>query len=274
MREPSGENDGRRRTTPSSPVELRRLAAVRRRRRRAGRSARCPSARRAATAKTIRLPSGDHAGLAVLAVAVGELPRLAAVEVDDEDVLAAVGRPADAVELVEEARAAGAASACCSSSSSYASSRTRARRRAASSRATRRPLDALLAVGELARLAALGGDDVELRRRLVVAAVRDEREPAAVRRPARRRRRALARGELPRLAGAVERRDPDRAAVLVRLLVDRPDLSTRRAARPARCAGRRRRSARRRPRAAFRPRGGTIRARALCWSGPRVWRNW
>src|SRR5207249_456926 len=81
--------------------------------------------------------------------------------------------------------------------------------------------DTLLAVGELARLTAFGGDDVEVHRRLLVAAtVRREREPRSVRRPAWCRVAALARGEPPRLRRSVERRHPDRAVVLVRLAVD------------------------------------------------------
>src|SRR5581483_6885034 len=99
-------------------------------------------------------------------------------------------------------------------------------------------LDALLQVGELAGLAADGGDRVEGGRRLVVAAARREREPLAVGRPARRAVAALAGGELHRFVGAVERRDPDSAPVLARLLVDpRHDVrDTRAVGRDARIA--------------------------------------
>src|SRR5205823_5818449 len=84
-------------------------------------------------------------------------------------------------------------------------------------------LRTLLQLGQLARLTAVGGDHVELRC-LVLAALRREREPAPVRRPARRRVATLARGELPRRRGCVQGADPDRAAVFALLLVDRPDL--------------------------------------------------
>ena len=60
----------------------------------------------------------------VLAVAGGELPLVATVEADDEDVLAAVARPADAVELEEDAGEPPRRRRR-SSSSSYASSGTR-----------------------------------------------------------------------------------------------------------------------------------------------------
>ena len=91
----------------------------------------------------------------VLAVAVGELPLVVAVEADDEDVFAAVAGPADAVELEEDA--------------GEPSRRTAAvvlllvrlvghPAREGDSLRVRRPrdrVDGLLAVGQLPRLAAL-----------------------------------------------------------------------------------------------------------------------
>jgi hypothetical protein len=62
--------------------------------------------------------------LVVLAVTVGELALVAAVEPHDEEVPAAVADPADAVELVEDSLNRRGARRL-SSSSSYASSRTR-----------------------------------------------------------------------------------------------------------------------------------------------------
>ena len=178
------------------------------------------------------LAVGRPRGLAVLAVAVGDLPGLAALEVDDEDVLAAVGRPADVVELVEEAgqpsRRALLVVLLLVRLVAHA-------HRVREPRGVGRPddfLDALLRLGQGPRLAALGRDDVELRRRLLGSAVRREREPAAVRRPARRTVPLVAEGEPARLGGAVERGHPDRPAVLARLAVDRPDLV--RDARPVR----------------------------------------
>ena len=167
---------------------------------------------------------GRPGRLGVLAVAVGELARVAAVEVDDEDVLAAVGRPADAVELVEEAgqppRRTLLVVLLLVRLVAHAH-RVREPRRVG------RPddlLDAFLRVGQHARLAAFRRDDVQLRRRLLGSAVRGEREPAAVGRPARRAVALLAGGEPARLLGAVEGGDVDRAAVLVLLAVDRPDV--------------------------------------------------
>ncbi len=171
-------------------------------------------------------------GLAVLAVAVGDLPGLAAVEVDDEDVLAAVGRPADVVELVEEARQPSRRALLVVL---FLVRLVAHAHRVREPRGVGRPddvLDALLRLGQGARLAAFRRDDVELRRRLLGSAVRREREPAAVRRPAGRTVPLVAEGEPARLGGAVERRHPDRPAVLARLAVDRPDLV--RDARPVR----------------------------------------
>ena len=162
----------------------------------------------------------------VLAVAVRELPLVAAVEADDEEVLAAVAGPADAVELEEDAgeppRRAPAVVLLLVRLVAHAA-------REGDPARVGRPgdrLDALLAVGQPPRLAAVGRQDVELSLRLLLVlavAVRDEGEPAPVGRPARRAVVALAGGELPRLLGAVERRHPDRRAVGVRLLVDPGD---------------------------------------------------
>ena len=170
------------------------------------------------------LPVRRPRRLAVLAVAVGELARLAALETDDEDVLAPVRRPADVVELVQQPgqppRRALLVVLFLVRLVAHA-------HRVRESRRVGRPddlLDALLRFRQRARLAALGRDDVELRRRLLGPAIRREGEPAAVRRPARRAVALVAEGEPARVAGAVERGDPDRSAVLVRLAVDRPDL--------------------------------------------------
>src|SRR5262249_49837891 len=87
-------------------------------------------------------------------------------------------------------------------------------------------LDRLAAIGELARLATLCWYDVQLCFRLclvLTVASGGEREPAAVRGPARRGVAALAGCELSRLRGAVDRHDPDRAAVRALLAVDRRD---------------------------------------------------
>src|SRR5207248_11549522 len=115
--------------------------------------------------------------------------------------------PADAVELVEDAReAAGLALALVPllvGGVAHAG-------REGDPRRIRRPLDgfdALLQVGELARLAAFGRDDVERGGRLVVAARRGEREPRAVRRPARSRVSLPAGGEGPGVVRAVRRRE-------------------------------------------------------------------
>ena len=158
----------------------------------------------------------------VLAVAVRELPLVVAVEADDEDVLAAVAGPADAVELEEDAgeppRPALAVVLLLVRLVADAAGEGDATR-------VGRPrdrLDALVPVGQPARLAAVGRQDVELSLRLllVAVAVRDEGEPASVGRPAGRAVVPLAGGELPRFLGAVERRHPDRRAVGARLLVD------------------------------------------------------
>ncbi len=170
--------------------------------------------------------------LAVLAVAVGELPGLAVLELDDEDVLAAVGRPADVVELVEEA---GQPSRRALLVVFFLVRLVAHAHRVREPRGVGRPddfLDALLRLGQCPRLSALGRDDVELRRRLLRSAVRREREPATVRRPARRAVPLVAEGEPARFAGAVERGHPDRTAVFARFAVDRPDLV--RDARPVR----------------------------------------
>ena len=122
----------------------------------------------------------------MLEVAARDLVGLAAGEADDEDVLAAVADEADAVELVEDApEAAGSALALVLFLVGLVAD---ARRECDASR-VRRPrdrLDGLLQLGELQALAAPGRDHVEVRRRLVVAtAVRREREPFAIWRPAR-----------------------------------------------------------------------------------------
>ena len=173
------------------------------------------------------LAVGRPRRIVVLAVAVGELTLVVAVEADDEQVRAAVADPADAVELEEDAGEPPRRAGLRSSSSSYASSRYAAREGDAAR--VGRPgdrLDGLLAVGQPPRLAAVGRQDVELSLRLLLVlavAVRDEGEPAPVGRPAGRPVVPLAGGELPRLLGAVERRHPDRGAVGVRLLVDPAD---------------------------------------------------
>src|SRR5688572_11469424 len=69
-------------------------------------------------------------------------------------------------------------------------------------------LGTLLQVGELERLAALDGDDVDLSGLLGVA-VRDEGEPGAVRGPARRGVAPVAVGEASRGGRAVGRHEPD-----------------------------------------------------------------
>ena len=146
-----------------------------------------------------------------------------------------------------------------SSSSSYASSRTRAVN-ASRVESGDQVTSAALSFRSVSLRASppSGRDDVDLSRRLFVAAIGDEREPAAVRRPPGRSVALLAGREGARLVGAVERHDPDRAPVLARLAVGRRHHV--RDAAPIGREPRRRRppSARRHPRAASRPRGGTI----------------
>ena len=175
----------------------------------------------------------------MLEVAARQLSRLAAVEVDDEEVLPPVAREADAVELVEDARESPRGALLVVFLFVGLVTNARAERDALRVRRPGDLLDALLLVGQLARLSALGRDDVEVHGRLLVAAVGGEREPVPVRRPARRRVPALAGGELPRLRRSVERSDPDRAAILVRLAVDRGDdeSNARAVRRDARVAG-------------------------------------
>src|SRR5690242_14375013 len=52
------------------------------------------------------LAVGRPCGKVVLTIALGELPLVATIDADDEEVLAAIADPADAVELVEDAREA------------------------------------------------------------------------------------------------------------------------------------------------------------------------
>src|SRR5206468_5246911 len=160
---------------------------------------------------------------AVLEVAARELQGLTPADVDDEHVLAPVRREADAVELVEDAgdppRRARALVLLLVRLVAGARGERDARR-------VGRPLDvlhALLQLREPPGLAPLGGNEIDVRRRLLVAAVRGEGEPPAVRRPARHHVAPLTRSELAWLGGAVERRHPDRASVLVRLLIERRD---------------------------------------------------
>src|SRR5437868_9960611 len=136
----------------------------------------------------------------------------------------AVGRPADAVELVEKAREAARLALVLIVFLVCVVARARGEHDARRVGRPRELLDALLAIGELLRLAALCGNDEEVVRRLLVAAVGDEREPASVRRPARRRVASLARREWARLARPVARRHPDCAAVLIPLFLDPPQL--------------------------------------------------
>ena len=155
--------------------------------------------------------------LVVLAVAVGELPLVAAVEAHDEEVPAAVAGPADVVELVVDAGEAprrpallvllpvGVVADAPCEGDPLGVGRPRGR------------LDTLLALGQPARLAPVRRQHVQLAMRLLLLAVAvgDEREPAPVGRPAGRVVAPLAGRELPRIIGAVERRDPDRRAVAV-----------------------------------------------------------
>src|SRR5262249_47780881 len=81
----------------------------------------------------------------------------------------------------------------------------------------------LLEVGELLGLASVEREDVDLARGLLSAAPGDEREPAAVRRPARLRVALLPRRQPARRRRSVDGREPDGASVLPILSVDPPD---------------------------------------------------
>ena len=160
----------------------------------------------------------------VLVVAVGDLLRLGrAVGRDDVEVTAPVARPADAVELELEPREP---PRCALLLVLLLVRLVRHARREDDPGSVRRPdrlADVLLQVGEALRLAAAGRQHVELAvRLLVVTSLRDEREPVAVRRPARLRV-VLAGREPARRRRAVRAREPDRLAVLVLVAVDRPD---------------------------------------------------
>ena len=169
------------------------------------------------------LPVRSPRRLRVLEVALRELPRFAgAVGGDDEDVASPVADPADTVQLELQppepprlpllvfllvVRLVGHAG------------------REGDLRSVRRPrglTDVVLDVRQALGLAARGWNHVELPLRLLVTPLGDERQPLAVRRPARLRV-VLPSGESPWRLGAVRLREPDRLAVLVLVLVDRPD---------------------------------------------------
>ena len=147
----------------------------------------------------------------MLEVAARELRVLAAVDVDDEDVLAPVAGPADAVELVEDAREAPrlalAVVLLLVGVVAHA-------RREGDARRVRRPhdrLDALLQVGELARLAAVRRD---ARRSRPVSSSSPRFEANASHLPSGDQRGVASRFSPAvnrlRLGRAVERGDPDR----------------------------------------------------------------
>jgi hypothetical protein len=171
--------------------------------------------RREGEAVTTRRP-GD---VVVLEVAVRHLAcRLRTVCRDDEDVLPAVARPADVVELERESREA---ARCAPALVLLLVGRVAHARDEREPRAVRRPGgagDILVEVGQPERLAARDREHVQLLVRAV--AVRDEREARPVWRPARLRVDPRAGGEAARRLRAVECGEPDRAAVLVRLGVD------------------------------------------------------
>src|SRR4051812_33071516 len=132
----------------------------------------------------------------MLEVAARQLARLVSVDAHDEEMLPPVTGEPDAVELVEDPREAPRRSLLVVLLVACLVANTCAVRDALRVRRPRDLLDALLLVGQLARFAALRGDDVEVRRRLLVlASVRGECEPPSVGRPAGRRVPALARGE-------------------------------------------------------------------------------
>ena len=144
---------------------------------------------------TMRLPSGDQAAPPCSKSPLRQLPRLAAVEVDDEEVRPAVAGEADAVELVEDPREAARRPLLLVLLLVGRVAHARDERDA---RRVGRPhdlLDALLQVGELARLAALGGDDVE------VDAASSRRRPGS-----RRRRASCPSGDQ---RGIASRRSPE-----------------------------------------------------------------
>ena len=148
----------------------------------------------------MRFPSGDHAGVVVLEVAVGELPRRRPR--GRRSRRACGGRRSSRRCRACGTRAGTGAACACVRLPRRTRRRGRARVRTRRDESGRplRTLDALLQIGELARFAALGGNDVQVRRRLLVlAAVRHEREPPAVGGPARRAVAPLAGGELARL---------------------------------------------------------------------------
>ena len=206
--------------------------------------------------KTIRFPSGDHAG-STSSQSPSVTCRVSSPSRSTTKTCLRRSVVQPTLSSLYRRRVSRRGARFLSSSSSYASSRTRIvyASRVESGDQTTSSTPSFASVSA-ARLAALGRDDVELRRRLLVAAVRREREPAAVGRPARRAVALLAGGESARLRGAVERRRPRsrRGTRSTRGRSTRP--GTRRGARRARCAGRRRLSARRCHRAACLPRAG------------------
>src|SRR5207253_5098275 len=158
----------------------------------------------------------------ILEVALGQLPRLRPVHRDDEDVLAPIARPADVVELVVQPREPPRAPLLLVLLFVRLVADARAEGDAGAVGRPRELARILLRIGELARLAALGGDDVQLAGLPLTAAGR-ECELRAVGRPAGRRVALLPRRELPWRARSVRRGEPDRAPVLVLVLLDPPD---------------------------------------------------
>ncbi len=166
------------------------------------------------------LPVGRPRGVLVFEVAVGELRRRRrAVGGRHEEVPPAVAGPALVVELVLESQEAPRAPPLVVL---FLVGGVAHPRREGDPRAVRRPdclAHVLVELGQPLRLAALDRQDVELLR--LRLAVRHEREPAAVGRPARSGVDLLPAGQLPRLA-PVERNQPDRGRVVVRLAVETP----------------------------------------------------
>ncbi len=159
---------------------------------------------------------------AVVLLGVGELSRLgASVSRDDEDLRATVCDPAFVVELVEEVRDAARRPPALVLFLRRLVADARGERDRAAVRRPGDPAHVLLQLRELLRLAAAERDDVELAR-LLLGPARDERQAAPVGRPARFPVAALPGREPARRLRAVDRREPDVAAVLVRLAVDRP----------------------------------------------------
>ena len=169
------------------------------------------------------LPVGRPVRARVLVVAVGDLLRLGgAVGGYDVQVTPPVSGPADVVELELKPRESPRRALL------FVLLLVRLVRHASRERdprAVRRPddlADVLPQVGEALGLATVGGQHVELAVRLLAAPLGDEREPVAVRGPARLRV-VLAGREPARRCRTVRARDPDRLAVLVLVPVDRPE---------------------------------------------------